>query len=134
MPSFTDTGAFDREARRLEVILNMAREEALVRANEFGFKPEENNYSFYIYDDLERQWRPVDDRPFDAHELPEDFELSLEVEGEDFELSEAKAPPVLILSSGEITPFELTIRSGRGSSRTLKTDGYADLEWQGAEG
>lgn len=130
MPSFTDSGEFDREARRLGVILDMAREEAMVRTNEFGFKPEENSYRFYVYDDLARQWQPVDDRPFDVHELPEDMELSLKVEGDDFELSEAKAPPVLILSSGEITPFELTIRSGRGSSRTLESDGYADLEWQ----
>ncbi|MBD3648371.1 MAG: type II secretion system minor pseudopilin GspH, partial [Pseudomonadales bacterium] len=130
MPSFTDSGDFDREARRLEVILNMAREEAMIRTREFGFKPEESGYRFYIYDDIARQWQAMEDRPFDSHELPAEFELSLKVEGDDFELSDAEAPPVLILSSGEMTPFELTIRANQGSRRTLKSDGYADLAWQ----
>jgi hypothetical protein len=37
---------------------------------------------------------------------------------------------VLLLSSGEMTPFELTIARGREQFRTLVSDGYGELQWQ----
>ncbi len=130
-PSFTRTADIDSEAKRLEVLLGMARDEASVQAAEYGFKPEGDGYRFFMYDEVAGRWQLVERRPFEPHKLPESMELTLSVEGDEFEISEAKAPPVLILSSGEMTPFELTIESGRGGVKTLVSDGYADLRWSG---
>lgn len=129
MPSLTQSGDFDVETRRLKALLETAREEAVLQAQEYGFRPGDEGYRFYAYDDMSEKWHVIETRPLDAHELPEDFDLVLEVEGEAFQLSEAKAPPVLILSSGEMTPFNLTIEQGRNRSRTLASDGYSDLHW-----
>jgi type II secretion system protein H len=49
LPGFVQTGDFDLESRRLKTLLDMAREEALVQATEFGFKPDEEGYAFYKY-------------------------------------------------------------------------------------
>ena len=42
MPSFTQTADFDREARRLELLLQMARTEAVLDSIAFGFKSTDN--------------------------------------------------------------------------------------------
>lgn len=134
MPSFARTGDFDTEAKRIKVLLEMAREEAVVQGREYGFKPEDEGYRFYQYDELERRWEPMDSRPFHRHKLSDDVDVSLSVEGEDFQMVAGgdDGPPLLIFSSGEITPFELTISSGRDTSRTLVSDGFSELDWQGA--
>lgn len=132
MPSFTQTGDFDTEAQRIKVLLEMAREEAVVQGREYGFKPEEEGYQFYTYNELDQQWEPVEIRPFHPHKLSEDIKVNLSVEGKDYQMAGTgdDGPPLLILSSGEITPFELTIRSGKDSSRTLVSDGFSELDWQ----
>lgn len=132
MPSFTQTSDFDSEAKRIKVLLEMAREEAVVQGREYGFKPEEEGYQFYTYNELDQQWEPVEIRPFHPHKLSEDIKVNLRVEGKDYQMVSAGdgGPPLLILSSGEITPFELTIRSGRDTSRTLVSDGFSELDWQ----
>ncbi|MEX2490106.1 MAG: type II secretion system minor pseudopilin GspH [Pseudomonadales bacterium] len=130
MPSFTQTRDFDAEARRVKVLLEMARDEAVIQASEYGFRPENQGYRFYRYDELEQRWEPVDQRPFQQYSLPDNIRLTLNVEGEDFQITEDESPPVLILSSGEITPFDLTIRSGGETSMTLVSDGFAELSWQ----
>lgn len=130
MPSLTQTRDFDAEAKRVKVLLEMARDEAVIQASEFGFRPEDHAYRFYIYDERRQRWEPVDQRPFQQYSLPDDIRLTLNVEGEAFQITEDDGPPVLILSSGDITPFNLTIRSGRDSSMTLVSDGFAELRWK----
>ncbi len=135
LPRFTQTGDFDSEVNRLKVVIEMLRDESLIRANEYGFRPHRDRYDFYIYNELKQSWELLDQRPFASRELPDDISLSLRVEGGDLEDDEQQAPPVLILSSGEITPFELEIRSrtDRNLSRILESDGYGDIFWQGQD-
>lgn len=133
LPRFTQTGNFDTEAQRLKVVLEMLREEALVQANEFGFKPEASGYHFYIYDELQLSWVRLEERPFAERDMKGEVNLSLTVEGDELKLGEGdEAPPVLILSSGEITPFELEIRSEIDHKlvRTLESDGYGAISWK----
>ncbi|MDZ7686482.1 MAG: type II secretion system minor pseudopilin GspI [Gammaproteobacteria bacterium] len=60
----------------------------------------------------------------------EETSLSLSNEDDDEQSRDDKAPAVLLLSSGETTPFELTLAMDRGErQRTLGTDGYGAVEW-----
>jgi general secretion pathway protein H len=135
LPQFTQTGDFDSEVDRLKVVLEMLRDESLIQANEYGFRPERDGYNFYIYDEIKQSWELLEEKPFASRELPDNIRLSLRVEGDDIEDDEQEAPPVLILSSGEITPFELEIKSysDRNLARTLESDGYGDIFWQGQD-
>ena len=133
LPRFTQSGNFDTEADRLKVVLEMLRDDALVQANEYGFKPERNGYQFYIYNDLQQNWLLLEERPFIERELQGEVKLSLTVEGDELKLGEeGEAPPVLILSSGEITPFELEIQSeiDHALVRLLESNGYGVSSWQ----
>lgn len=133
LPSFTRTQDFDTEARRLEVLLDMAREHAVVQAVEMGFKVEDEGYSFYFYNEIEQAWEQMQESPFSIRTLPESIVLSIEIQGEEFKLAsdddDSKGPKLLLLSSGETTPFELEIFQAPDLSRVLGTDGYSDIEW-----
>lgn len=132
LPSFTRTQDFDTEARRLEVLLDMAREHAVVQAVEMGFMVEDDGYSFYFYNEIEQAWEQMQESPFSVRALPETIRLSLEIQGEEFKLADdedSKGPKLLLLSSGETTPFELEIYQQPDLSRILSSDGYSDIDW-----
>lgn len=145
MPSLTRSADFEAEVKRLQIVMELAREEALMQSNEFGFRVDRNSagqlsaYSFYIYDDLNQSWVSYEASPLQPRELPEGIEMQLTVEGEAFSLDgdsggdadgeESQGlPPVMLLSSGETTPFDLTIFQGRDLSVTLRSDGYTRIE------
>jgi len=139
LPGIAQTRDFDTESRRLFTILNLAREESIVQAAEFGFKPTDDTYGFYVYDESQQKWMPYTQLPFQERNLPEGISLELSVEGKALALStddeEKDIPPILLLSSGEITPFTLTIfnvdddGSDHMLEKSLSSDGYSDLEW-----
>lgn len=139
LPGFTQDSDFDTEVDRLEVLIELAREEALMQSSELGFRVDRNRtglttgYSFYLYDDLNQTWVSYDRAPFKPRQLEDDIRLSLQIEGDTdrFRLDDEETdnlPPVMLLSSGETTPFELTIYREPDLSVTLKADGYTRIE------
>ncbi|HKI74686.1 MAG TPA: type II secretion system minor pseudopilin GspH [Pseudomonadales bacterium] len=139
LPRFSKTGDLDTEARRLQQLLGMAKQDALLEANEYGFKPEHTGYRFYIYDDAAQKWTPLADRPFQPRQLEDGIQLDAQVEDTDLKLGDSKndkaVPPILLLSSGETTPFQLTLSlPAEHLSRTLVADGYGAFEWQDETG
>ncbi len=127
-----------REAQRLQVVLSMASDYAVLNQRQLGirFNPDENDYHFLRLD-RELNWQPIDAPAMLApHQLAEDYsvELTLEdlpwqdeddlfdrgifdetlsVSDEGVEIgeqqTEIKPPQVLIFTTGEITPFVLTL-------------------------
>lgn len=128
----------EEQARRFQVIFEMASDFAVLNQQQLGLRVEKrtNEYGFMLLDD-QQNWQPLDLEPiFAAHQLPEPFALELNMDDlpwleednlfddelfdEDFSLSDEgveigneadkKPPPpqVLILSSGDLTPFSLT--------------------------
>jgi len=130
LPSFVQKGDFNLESQRLKALLELAREEALVQTIEFGFKPDEEGYAFYVYDEISQTWTEYVERPFHRRTLSEEFSLDLEIAGEKLALSDEKdPPPLLLLSSGEVSPFTLTITQDGDISKSMESDGYGDIKW-----
>ncbi len=83
---------------------------------DYGVLFSETGYRFYIYD-LERLlwFEPIDDRYLSARLLQEPLSLGLRLEGRDITLElefepealEQPEPQVVLLASGEMTPFEI---------------------------
>jgi general secretion pathway protein H len=104
------------EARRLNQLLVYAADEAVQQGVEIGFLQVPEGYAFLALgpDGL---WAPVEgDGPLRQRELAPPFYLELHVEGRPvapaLEGTEDLAPHVVLLSSGEITPFSLILRAG----------------------
>jgi general secretion pathway protein H len=129
----TDLVGFERrleqEATRLGSLVGFASDEALLQTQDFGILICEDSYHFFIYDYDAADWVPYAARPFGPHTFESDILLTLmiddrEVELEraadvfpsaltgipdDEELDEMPDPQIVILSSGEVTPFQVEL-------------------------
>ncbi len=109
----------EREALRLAGLVELLREEALMQNRDYALELTESGYRFLQYDYVERRWLPpLTERIFVDYRLPnENLRLELSLEGRyvslehEFEQSAEDEtrhePQLLVLSSGEVTPFEL---------------------------
>jgi general secretion pathway protein H len=110
------------EARRLWAVLQQAREEAELQGVELGVFLTTNGYEFLRYNARRNQWIQIgDDAFYRARALPEGLRFRLWLDGREVVLKlnpparaekdadESYAPQIVVLSSGEVAPFELQI-------------------------
>ena len=101
----------EEEGRRLSALIKLASDEAVMNGEELGLLLDEESYLFSRLEGEE--WRPMaEDRQFRERKLPEGMTLELELDERQVILDEGEAQPrIFILSSGELTPFLLTLQS-----------------------
>lgn len=117
------------EAERLAGLIGVLVEEAVLDNREYGLRIEPDHWQVLAYDSHSGRWAPLDNKP--PHKLPHGVLASLEIEGRPLLLAGAKgpavaAPQLLILSSGELSPFRLhlTERRADGLRLELSSDGF----------
>lgn len=128
-----------KQTQRLQVVFNMASDYAVLNQRQLGLRVEDDDKSYYfMYLDEEQEWQKLElDKTFAEHTLPDLFSLELfltdlpweteeslfssgifddelsvsndEVEIGDEEEKKLDPPQVFIFSSGEITPFSITL-------------------------
>lgn len=112
-----------QDAERLTALIKLARQESIINANELALQFGSNGYRFFVL--REGEWRPWDEQQdgqgvFTPREFAEDVRMSVALEGQEISSAlageedgdEEPGSAIYILSSGEITPFELTLRRG----------------------
>jgi len=114
------------EAQRLGALVQLAREQAVLQGVEHGLALSRDGYRVLALG--EDGWQPVEGSAYRARTLPPPFRLRLTVEGRGVELAAEPPdePQLLLLSSGETTPFALEL-AGAERVCTLVGDGLADL-------
>lgn len=125
--------AVEEEAQRLAALLRFARQEALLQGRELALEFTRDGYTFLTLEGQE--WLPLSDRIYRRRTLPQDVDMELYIEGEQFDLAtlaraagddeeeDAVPPRVYILSSGEMTPFEVVLqRDGSDVSFQVRGD------------
>lgn len=105
------------EAQRLDRLIQLALEEAILKGVEYGVEFKPDSYRFLLF--VENTWQPLDDdKLLRQRQLPENMEFELEIEqievlveqaSDDSNDEDRPDPQVFILSSGEITP-EFSVR------------------------
>jgi general secretion pathway protein H len=128
----------ERQIARLKGVLDLVREEALMQNRDFGVFFSRAGYRFYIYDYGVQAWLlPNEDRLLAQHMIGEEFDLALVVEDRELVLddefdtrdSDDPQPQVLILSSGEMTPFEASMyRNFDGGQYVLTAEANGSSE------
>ena len=137
----------EQETRRLVTVLDVASDEAIIRGEELAIHFTDSSYEFLVLGAAGWQ-APEDDALLKAHTLPGDIELRLEVEGElplllagapdeEGESEDENAgdgglvPQAYILSSGEMTPFTVTLQSELSDARYYLTASLlGELTWE----
>ena len=126
------------EALRLQAILELLQEDALMQSRDYGIVFSSTGYQFYIYDHQLRSWLETKNETFLLkRELRPPLRISLVVDGQDLILTESISekmtylgePHVFILSSGEMTPFKLSLSQFTDDRLLLtgKLDGTVDI-------
>ena len=117
------------ELRRFERLFFMARDEARLGGKEYGLGPFENTYEFMVYDDEKALWVEAK-RPWHRRVLPGSLSAKIELKNVErgYRTNFNEFPPVLILSSGEVTPFQFRLVSASGGQETsVSVDGYGNI-------
>jgi general secretion pathway protein H len=124
----------DEESRRIEGLVGLLHERALLEGRDFGLRIEPAAYEFVVYDSRRDRWLMLDqEREFRHRELPKGITFQLELDSQvvvikpvDRNLSngEPPNPQVAIAASGEGTPFRLTLLREATQAKTA-VDGDA---------
>ena len=129
-----ETRQLKDEAQRLTALIDIASQEAILNAREMALQVESDGYQFLVFDDEAKKWQPIEANTLRPRELPENIELSVLVEGERAKTTRFGDPEpsrVWILSSGEMSPFILTLRLFDGPRFELNGDMLGHLELEG---
>lgn len=128
----------EEESRRFWVVLQQAREEAELQAEDLGMFIAADSYEYLRFDPRRDEWQLIEyDELFAQRKLPEGMRFRLRVDGRevvmkpdlpnrgDKDENQRSPPQVLVLSSGEVMPFELEIERD-GAPSLWRVTGLAD--------
>ncbi len=121
------------ETRRLAALLSLAGEEAVMDSREYAVRFDPEGYFFLQLQ--EGKWVALEgDEVLYPRSLPEGLELYLTLSDSeaDAQAENTKGPQVYILSSGEVTPFEVRLSHPEKDYRyQVRADLMGKLEWEG---
>lgn len=132
--------AVEEEAERLAALIRLGSEEAVLQGRELAIEFNTDGYRFLAFDG--EQWLAiVDDELLRPRTLPFDVAVDLAIEGEPLQLQaetdaedgERRTPPrIFLLSSGEMSPFELVVhKSGAGGGYRINGGSRGELLLKG---
>jgi general secretion pathway protein H len=100
------------EVQRLAALLTLASQEAVLQGGELAIVFSPRGYHFQVLED--GKWTDARDAVLRERQLAEDLALFVEIEGESAppggKDAEEQPPRVFLLSSGEMTPFTITLK------------------------
>jgi general secretion pathway protein H len=129
----------DEESRRIEGLMGLLHERALLEGRDFGLRIEPASYEFVIYDTRRDRWVSFDnEHEFRRRDLPKGVSFQLKLDSQvvvikpiDRNLAgdaAAPGPQLAIAASGEWTPFRLTLmRDGTTAKASVDGDALGKL-------
>lgn len=138
----------EREARRLQAILLLAADEAVMQGVELGLSLPTRAYQIIRFDTEALKWKAVDEKSGDnagfiQYELPEFVYIELQLDDKNMDdeqrqqidrikrrvNSDIPPPVILMLSSGELSPFKLRFyHEAVEYSASIVSDGFSGIE------
>ncbi len=135
------------EVQRIGSLMELARQEAVLEAQELAFALSDEGYGFHVFDG--EQWLPLEeDNVLRPRMFPERIEVDVNVFGEKIAVTAPKGDSekddeggegngggeeenvvrIFLLSSGEMTPFELFLHfEDRDDGYLLEGNGAGEL-------
>ena len=98
----------EQEAQRLTYLLKLAHQEAVINSQEMGLSLSKNGYAFYLFQN--KKWQSIQESNeiFLPRKISPSIQMNLLISGQSVDVGKRRDfPQLLILSSGELTPFEI---------------------------
>jgi general secretion pathway protein H len=109
----------DDETRRIEGLMGLLHERAVLEGRDFGVRVEPTAYEFVVYDSFRDRWvRMPQEMEYRKRDLPKGLTFQLEMDSQVVVLKQPDKnlttdalpnPQLAIAASGEGTPFRLTL-------------------------
>jgi general secretion pathway protein H len=110
----------DEESRRIQGLIDILHERALLEGRDFGVRIESTGYEFAVYNADRDRWLTLnDEQEFRHRELPKGVRFQLQLDSVDIVLKPVERdalndrppppPQLAIAASGDGTPFKLTL-------------------------
>lgn len=116
------------EAERLMLAIEQARMETIVRNEVWAVHITRESYGFTRLNDYD-EWEPITELPFQTVTVGPDIELQTQLMGQESTNSgttTSRDEPVLVLPSGELTPFQITVSLAfQDGALTVQSDGIS---------
>jgi general secretion pathway protein H len=136
-------GQLDEESRRIEGLVGLLHERALLEGRDFGLRIEPTAYEFVVYDTRRNLWMMLDqEREFRHRELPKGVSFQLQLDSQtvvikpvDRNLSSGPPPnpQIAIAASGDGTPFRLILqRDGTQAKTAIDGDALGKVSREGS--
>lgn len=101
------------EADRFITLVSLATQESIMLSKEYALDLSHDGYSFLAFED--QQWTAAEGDIFRTRTLPQGVYMDVYLEGEKYDFEDAEEeernPRIFLLSSGEMTPFEIVLQS-----------------------
>ncbi len=117
----------DQESRRLQALIDLLHERAVLEGRDFGVRVEPSGYSFVVYDNYRDAWARFDEENEYRHRnLPKGISLQLQLDQQTVVLKPVDtaqsggpppAPQLAIAASGDGTPFRLILQRDATQAR-----------------
>ncbi len=124
-----------RESKQFGELLRLASEQAVLRGEEWAVQINPDEYRFLIF--IDDAWAlQQDDELFRTRGLAKDTELDVQLEGRDvvLETTNDLKPTLMLLSSGEISPFSVEFAADSTELHyQVKTDIKGQVQWEKLE-
>lgn len=131
-----------REAQRLQAVLNQASDEAIMQGVELALAVSRSSYQIVVFNAEQLNWEALSEKPFQHYEFSESIQFELKIMDGSFSEQRRKqtkrlqkqssstiTPSILLLSSGQITPFTVTFSMAGYKERiSLLSDGFSGIE------
>ena len=108
--------ALQTEAERIDALIGLAQQEAIIQDRELALEIERDGYRFLIQDG--DTWAPMSDTNFRPRTVEEPMRLDLIMDGvpllarkdeQDTGRDDSEKPRIFILSSGELSDFTISV-------------------------
>ncbi len=115
-------------ADRFSALISLAQDEAILQSTELAVEITPTGYSFY--QNTNNTWVAFTDKPFTKRKFPSEISTKMYLDGISINLEDRddSKPQVIILSSGEMTPFTYTLKFKDQSEVQLKVDANGEIE------
>jgi general secretion pathway protein H len=134
----------DEETRRIEGLMGLLHERALLEGRDFGMRIEPSAYEFMVYDTFHDRWQTMNqEHEFRHRELPKGLTFQLQLDSQTVVLkaadrnlvsNTAAAPQLAIAASGEGTPFRLTLqRDETKANASVDGDALGKISREGSD-
>jgi type II secretion system protein H len=95
-------------SQQLQGLLELAREDAILKGQVLGWKITRESYSFYCY--KEKVWQPLTaDKLLKSYPLHPELDYQLIIDNAKINLDQSSLPQILLLPDGSVSHFKLLL-------------------------